>query len=241
MILHCVGDSHANFFSGYDEMQPEWPAPDIKNRIPQLRSYRIGPVLAYRLCEYGTTYRGREKLEQLLDCLSPGDHLMFCFGEIDCRAHVLIQAERQQRPAEEIISNIVERYLSAIMRVKGRGYRPLLWNVIPSAPTDINERIVVPPQYLFQGSCEERNRITRIFNAELQQAAESADIPFINIFNQLLSESGTVARFFYADDIHLSQRAMPMALAALSEVFGEAFLLPDVAAGDNGVHYSAVP
>lgn len=241
MIIHCIGDSHANFFSGFDEMQPEWPAPDIKNRIPQLRSYRFGPVLAYKLCEYGTNSRGREKMEQLLGYLSPGDHLLFCFGEIDCRAHVMLQAERQQRSPAEIIERIVERYMSTILTAKSRGFQPLIWAVIPSAPTDINSRIIVPPQYLFHGTREERNRITRIFNARLRNTADAEDIPFIDIYSRLRSGTGQPDRSFFSDEIHLSQKAMPFALEAFSELFGDAFsnLVP---AGDpDQVFYSKTP
>ncbi len=238
MIIHCIGDSHANFFSGFDEMQPEWPASEIKNRMPFFRSYRIGPVLAYKLCEHGTTSMGREKLERLLDCLKPDSHIMFCFGEIDCRAHILLQSAKQKRKPETIIQEVVERYLSVILEAKRSGFQPLIWNVIPSAPTTINDRITVPPQYLFHGSCEERNRITRIFNQTLKKPAEAAGISFLDIFDQLLSKDGSVDRSFYSDEIHLSQKAMPLAIEALSVKFEESHFNNRSTTSDTLVFYS---
>lgn len=237
MIIHCIGDSHANFFSGFDEMQPEWPSAGIENRLPFFRSYRIGPVLAYKLCEYGTSSRGREKLEQLLSQLEIGSHILFGFGEIDCRAHILLQSENQNRPLEDIISEVVARYLSVIRKTKQAGFRPLIWNVVPSAPTDINQRITVPPQYLFYGSVSERNTVTRIFNRELAAGAETDAIPFLDIFDRLLTPEGDVDRSWYCDEIHLSQKAMPLALEALSRVFPTASF-SDPAAADP-VSYSA--
>jgi len=228
MIFHCIGDSHANFFSGTDEIQPEWPAPDIENRLPFFRSYRIGPVLAYNLCEYGTTTRGREKLENLLALLEPGNRIMFCFGEIDCRAHIILQSQKQNRPLAAIIREVVERYFSVILHTRTIGFLPLIWNVVPSAPTEINNRITVPPQYLFHGSCEERNHVTRIFNQNLKTLAESAGIKFLSLFDSLFREDGSVNRFYFSDEIHLSQKAMPLVLKSLSHLFdGHEFKLPD--------------
>ncbi|MBT3224982.1 MAG: hypothetical protein HN745_03610 [Deltaproteobacteria bacterium] len=219
MIFHCIGDSHANFFSGTDEIQPEWPAAEIRNRLPFFRSYRIGPVLAYNLCEYGTTTRGREKLENLLTRLDPGSHVMFCFGEIDCRAHIILQSQKQNRPPEAVIQEVVTRYFSVILETRKMGFQPLIWNVIPSAPTEINDRITVPPQYLFHGSCEERNRVTRLFNQTLKTLAKSAGIQFLSLFDQLFLEDGSVNQSYFSDEIHLSQKAMPLVLESLNKLF----------------------
>lgn len=219
MIIHCIGDSHTNFFSGTDEMQPEWPAPDIRNRLPLFRSYRIGPVLAYNLCEYGTATRGREKLELLLTSLDPGSQIMLCFGEIDCRAHIILQSKKQKRPIEAIISETVDRYFSMILQIGEMGFQPLVWNVIPSAPTEINDKITVPPQYQFHGSCAERNHVTRIFNQTLKTLAESARIHFLSIYERLFLEDGSVNLSYFSDEIHLSQKAMPLVLESLSRLF----------------------
>ena len=218
-MIHCIGDSHANFFSGSDEMQPEWPAPDIENTLPFFKSYRIGPVLAYNLCEYGTSTKGREKLEELLNLLEPGSYIMFCFGEIDCRAHIILQSQKQNRSLETIIVEVVERYFSVILQTRTMGFEPLIWNVIPSAPTEINNRIIVPPQYLFYGSCEERNSITRFFNQTLEGLTKSTNIHFLNIFDQLFLEEGSVNPAYFTDEIHLSQKAMPLVLESLNKLF----------------------
>ncbi len=218
MLISCVGDSHANFFSGYDTPQPEWPGENIRNRYPFFRSYRLGPVLAYNLCEENTTSRGREKLFQLVTELKPGSYLLFCFGEIDCRAHIHLQSQRQNRTTHAIVTEVVERYFSAIKEVQNLGFYPLVWNVIPSAPSDINDRIQVPPQYLFHGTCQERNDITDIFNRSLDQLCRETNIPFISIFHQLLNPDGTVNKRFYCDEIHLGQTAMPLVLEKFNQI-----------------------
>ncbi len=202
-------------------MQPEWPAPDINNRLPFFRSYRIGPVLAYNLCEYGTSTRGREKLDELLSLLDPNNRIMFCFGEIDCRAHIILQSQKQNRSFEAITAEVVERYFSVILQTRTKGFDPIIWNVIPSAPTEINSRITVPPQYLFHGSCEERNRVTRHFNRTLKTLAESKGMKFLSLFDRLFLKDGSVNQSYFSDEIHLSQKAMPLVLKSLNQLFDE--------------------
>ena len=214
-IIHCVGDSHANFFTGYDEPQPEWPGSGIKHRYEFFRCYRIGPALAYNLREYNTTTNGREKLWTLIDLLERGSRLMFCFGEIDCRAHIALRAEKEGRTHEEVVRSVVDRYVSVILEVKRLGLIPLVWNVIPSAPTDINSRITVPPEHRFHGTASERNDITRRFNSYLRELVQREGIYFLDLFDDLFLADGTVDLSFYRDEIHLSQKAMPLVLARL--------------------------
>lgn len=216
MTIHCIGDSHANFFCGSDEMQPEWPDEGNINYLPMFKAYRIGPVLAYNLCRLNSTTRGRENLFDLLDQLPPGSDIMFCFGEIDCRAHVVLQAESQNRPAKEIVKTVVDRYFSVLCEVKEMGFNVLVWNVIPSAPTDINSRINVPPKFNFYGTCAERNHVTRKFNTYLKTLARNQGIYFLDIFDLLMNGDGTVKlEYFCTDDIHLSQKAMPFVIEKL--------------------------
>ncbi len=221
MIIHCIGDSHTNFFCGSDEMQPEWPDNGIKNRHPFFRSYRIGPVLAYNLCRYNSSTRGREKLFELLGQLPEKSNIMLCFGEIDCRAHIVLQSEKQGRPTKEIVKDVVDRYFSVLQEVQAMGLNILVWNVIPSAPTDINSRINVPQQYLFHGTCAERNAVTIQFNTYLKKLAKANDMFFIDFFDKFMNEDKSVKLQYYCkDDIHLSQDAMPIVLDALKKFPG---------------------
>jgi len=99
--------------------------------------------------------------------------------------------------------------------------------VIPSAPTKINDRIIVPPQYLFHGSCEERNRVTRHFNQTLKILADSEGIKFLSLFDQLFQKDGSVNQSYFSDEIHLSQKAMPLVLESLTHLFGrQEFKIP---------------
>ena len=112
--INCIGDSHSSFFVG---VIPQKASAGKWIRSWSFASCRIGPFLAYNL-------KGKiRKIEGVLSQIPLGFNLMFCFGEIDYRAHLKEQAERQQRDLNEIISECVERYFDVILYFKDKGYR----------------------------------------------------------------------------------------------------------------------
>jgi len=209
-IIYCLGDSHVNFFSGRNEIQPSWPYPCL-NGLPFFESYRLGPVLAYNLCRLDTMTRGRENLFQILRKRIPKNSIvLLCFGEIDCRAHLLKEAERQNKPIPEVVKDCVTRYFSVIQEIGSLGYCPVVWNILPTTSrTDLNPQTVGYPTY---GSQKQRNRVTELFNESIKGLCENENIPFISIYNKLVDRDGNAICEYYSDRIHLSQDAMPFAL-----------------------------
>ncbi|MFH2047236.1 MAG: SGNH/GDSL hydrolase family protein [Pseudomonadota bacterium] len=221
MIIRCIGDSHASFFSGLDKIQPVWPK-QSQDILPFFRSYRLGPILAYNLGQKGTSSKGNEKLFFLLSTLSKKDFILLCFGEIDCRAHILRQTHRQNKNHEEIVEECVERYCGVIKTIQTMQYRLGVWNVPPSTPYNL-ENI---PHYPTYGGPVERNDITRYFNKILAYRLKQEGIPFFSIFESLIKKDGTTDVKYLADEIHLNQNAMPFALHAINETLGTSFSLP---------------
>lgn len=218
--LHCIGDSHASFFSGEERMQPSWPRRS-RDRIRGLRGYRVGPALAYNLVREGTTTRGRERVREILSTLPHGSHVMLCFGEIDCRAHLSRQAARQDRPVGELVDDCVERYLAAGAEIAAMGFAVSYWQVPPPS-------LHAEPggEFPIEGSFEQRLAITRAFNQTLASGAARHGHGMISVFDHLTDASGTPLPHYFLDGIHLSQHAMPVALAALREAFPDLDLPP---------------
>lgn len=207
--LHCIGDSHASFFGGKDRMQPSWPSLS-RDQIPRVRSYRIGPALAYNLLKEGTATRGRESMLEILKTLPNGANVLLCFGEIDCRAHLAKQAARQGLPVNDVVAACVERYLAAGAQVGARGFQVGYWQVPPpSLHTELSG------EFPMEGSFVQRMAITREFNRLLACGATAQRQVFVSIFDQLTDANGLPIQDYFLDGIHLSQQAMPAALAAL--------------------------
>lgn len=215
-IIYCIGDSHVSFFSGLDGVQPCWPIVG-NDVISFFRTYRLGPVLAYNLCEINTTTKGREALFSVLDTIPCGSTILLCFGEIDCRAHLLKQSVRRQKDIENVTKDCVDRYLRVILEIQTAGFSLIVWNVVPSIVKEIAHTVKFP----VYGTCEERNRITALFNLYLSNLCYRFRIPFISIFDRLVDTEGlTLSEFYLKDGQHLSQKAMPLAISALNQVLG---------------------
>jgi hypothetical protein len=189
--IHCIGDSHAAFFSGLDEMQPIWPRRS-SDTLPFFRSYRLGPVLAYNLGTPGTRSGGHEKLRQVLALLPRGATILLCFGEIDCRAHLLRQARLQQREPAEVVGECADRYACVIAQLISEGYRVLVWNAVASTVLADNR----DPDFPVFGSCVERNAVTRLFNDAMAQRCQRLGAAFVTIFDRLVERDGRTAMRF---------------------------------------------
>lgn len=220
--IYCIGDSHVSFFSGKDKIQPLWPKPS-DDVLPYFKTFRLGPILAHSLSKYGSTMKGRELLFVLLDRgisvsereIPPESKVLLCFGEIDCRAHLSKQAQRQKREVSSVVSESVERYFSAILEVDNLGYDILVWNVIPSTKSIMRNTNNFPTL----GTCAERNHISQLFNSYLETLCNFHDIKFISIFDDLVDKNGLTRMEYYKDQIHLSQKAMPLVLSKMNEIF----------------------
>jgi len=194
-MIHCIGDSHVCFFSGEDKIE----ATDI---LPYFRTYRIGPFTAQ------AAILKRDVIEATIKTVAkPGDMILFGFGEIDCRVHLLKQSEKHKQSLEDVVHDCVENYFKLFQMAKQYGFPLLAWNVPPSSRDTIE-----CGEYSTYGTCEQRNEVSRLFNATLRKICQDNGVIFLSIFESLLDREGLTNSYFYMDQIHLSQKAMPLAL-----------------------------
>lgn len=234
--IHCIGDSHSCFFYGQDKIVSSLEKNE--SLIPYFKVYNIGPSLAYNLCTSGTTTGGREKILELLgNKISVESRVLLCFGEIDCRYHILKQAKDQNKDVNIIVKDCVKRYFDFIKEVKTKGYEVLVWGVIPTA----SDSMLMEMTYPLFGTHTERNAVARSFNEELKNLLALESIELISIFDQLVDSENVTKEEFFMDQIHLSQEAMPAAIAELRKSIDDIpqMKLPDIARiyiGGDGNH-----
>lgn len=210
-MIHCIGDSHSAVFSGEECMQPCWPSP-ASNKLPYFKSYRIGPATAYQI------HNKKDIIESLIDSISPDptDKLMFCFGEVDIRAHLIKQSNLQNRPIADLVVECVDRYITSINYYKKYNLPIIIWGPIASWS---NEKVYTGgPSF---GTNQERNWVTYAFNVALQISCLQNDFEFVTIFYDMINQNMETNPDFLDDwegsHMHLSQRAMPTILKAFEK------------------------
>jgi len=192
-------------------MQPEWPERS-RDCIPAIRSYRIGAATAYNL------KTKKETIDKIIESvLHDGDLVMFCFGEVDCRAHIKKQMSLQSRLLEDIVEECVDRYFSVIMDYVSCGVGMAVWG--PVASHGIENPYTTGPSF---GTPKERNQITEKFNVYLKCLCQKEDIPFATAFYAMTEDIGEGIRktnVSYTDKvgIHLNQNAVMLALGILEK------------------------
>ena len=208
-MIHCIGDSHSAVFSGEEMMQPEWPVL-ASNTLPYFMSYRLGPATAYQL----------ETKKYLIDSVinqhyNDGDSLLFCFGEVDIRAHLIKQMELQNKSINEIVKECVDRYFNVIMSYKNSGINCIVWGPIASWH---ESRLYHGPSF---GTCIERNTVTKEFNRYIEELCSLYNVGFVTIFYDMIDEN-LETNTYYLDtwpgsNMHLSQTSMPIILERFKE------------------------
>lgn len=204
--IHAIGDSHVMLFTGQDVLPPVYPEKS-DDKLKEFKTYRLGPVLAYNLAEAG--HPSREKLFFVVGKVPKQSKVMLCFGEIDCRAHVVKQAQLQSISILKAAAKVAERYFEVVKEVAA------LRETIVWCPTPQSASTHSSNKFPTVGTNEERNQATYYFIATLNALASREGIATADIYFKLVNRWVSDERYFF-DSAHLSQKALPLALAALA-------------------------
>lgn len=167
-VVHVIGDSHASFATGLHGLAPLFPA-RAPAAVPGLRAARLGPFLAHSLT--APRHPVRRLIRAALRDAAPRDPVLLCFGEIDCRCHLVPVAQRSRRAIERIAAETARAYArSAPTLLPGR---PLAF--LAATPTPSNP--VPNPDFPTRGTLPQRRRATRAFNRALRRAAAELGLP----------------------------------------------------------------
>lgn len=181
-----MGDSHAKAFGG----------------VIGCQVYAIGPVTMHRI--------GRDQKEILSSDKIAGikDPVIFVFGEIDARCHIGKQRDQNARDEDEVIGDVVTRYLKALCAQKPLLYRNRIAvvSIVPPRTVPDAEKTGYP----FYGSIEERARITRKLNAALAAACQKHGVYFINYYDEFVGSDGQMDPKFSDHSVHLNGEAIPI-------------------------------
>lgn len=204
-MFYVLGDSHALAFSGIEKSPNELPVRKwvlSQNKI--FNAINVGPFLAFNLSKSDK----KNIIENILLDVPIGSKVIFCFGEIDCRAHLVNQAKKQSRSIKDVAYECASAYLSFVKNITRDKFEPSIWNVIPAYEVSKNS------QFPYRGKLEERLLAIMSFNDRLSKG----NFPFISITNSLNSDNKLPKRY-YIDTLHLNPKIVtPLIIKKMKEI-----------------------
>lgn len=177
MKIRTFGDSHS--VNG-------WPYYVVNNHL--------GPTLAYSF--------GRDKLNRLDITkyeVNEGDHLVFCFGEIDCRC----QVNKRGGDYTQTISSIVYEYVDAVKQnidKLNKDVNVWLYNVVPPATKGT---FAENDEYPIIGTDEERKEYVEYFNKGLRMYANYEGWNFFDVYDNYTNDNGMMKWELSDGNVHI--------------------------------------
>tara|TARA_Y100000389_G_scaffold204447_1_gene257060 strand:- start:2190 stop:2849 length:660 start_codon:yes stop_codon:yes gene_type:complete len=218
-MIVIIGDSHASIFSKKNHIIDMWPKKTF-NMFSKMKPIRIGAATAYNLDKKAML------ISSVLDntFYFKNSYVLFCFGEVDIRAHLINQSKLQKKEIDRLVIECIDRYINCINSLESKKiFRKAVWAPIASWS---EEKPYDGPSF---GTNIERNNVTRIFNSYLEKSCKENNIIYVSIFEELLNSDGT-SNSYYLDDlgagIHLNDKALPLIMKELQskKLFQELFL-----------------
>lgn len=183
----ALGNSHTMFFS---QAHPS----EVHASNQYFESFRLGACTAYTFKKHMPTI-GSMKL------VGP---IMLCLGEIDIRAHIFRQTKIQNRHPCDLLYEVIDIYWDCVMELnKTNG--SIVW--IPHATSNIENK---RPESPVVGPVEERNKLSLLWEREIEKRCQIENIPCVSILRHLIDENLKTKTEYYSDYCHLGTKAYPL-------------------------------
>ncbi|WP_236069786.1 tetratricopeptide repeat protein [Prochlorococcus marinus] len=178
----AFGDSHVMAFSGVKGIEVNY----------------VGASTAYNLLEEKSSSGGSERVWSRLRKVY-GDKasiaIMLCFGEIDCRNHVVRQCYLRRMSIRESVSNVVSKYLQFIHLLHEAGFKVIVYGCYGSGS-----------HFNAVGSEVERNLAAYELNQQLREACLQINVPCFSLIDLFVDEYGYTRKHLMSDDAHLPEK-----------------------------------
>ena len=192
--INVIGNSHAWFFTGQNKARG---VRALGNKpfqgIPEFRVFPLGAATAWAF-----TGKHLPVVKEIIKAndIQEGDPILFVLGEVDCRWHIPRNMDMWDSASE-----CASRYAVGLCQV-AQYFDVCVWGVHPQIVEGHSE------DGFRWGSKYRRNKATTMFNARLREVCSMNNIKFVSIYYSLMARE---TESYYVDDIHLGQKAMPLA------------------------------
>jgi len=194
MGIYTFGDSHSRF--GFKD-------------IPNINYNELGARLCYT---FGNNCFDVLNIKNYN--VKNNDTVIFCFGEVDCRAHIY-RFVNDNISYELIIDNIVEKYFESIKKniVQFNNIKTVVYNVVP--PSNVNlihndeeyyTKILTKckTEIHWKGSNEDRKLYHIYFNKKLKEYCIKYNYIFLDVYDEYCDEKRFLKRELSDYNIHIN-------------------------------------
>lgn len=208
--VHIIGDSHAAHFfcpqhsylllfqslidhgkCSFDEIIA------INNEYVKMPVFIhwLGPITMHRIGRDGLEFLNIEKFD-----VAENDILVFVFGEIDIRCHILKQRDKTHQTEGQIIKVIAENYINTILKNKKKykNIKCIVCSIIPPVAIDTGDK-----EFPYYGTLQERIQITKYLNAELIWLCNNNNLLFLDTYRLFANNDGSLNAKYLDDSIHI--------------------------------------
>jgi hypothetical protein len=181
--------------------------PPKKQSLPFFKTYHLGPVTAWSFTE-----KHLPKVMETLrkEKIPSGSRVLLCVGEVDCRWHLPLQAHKQGKKLDTVVSECMDRYFESFLVLSRKKYDMYAWGTHPTTTGGHNDDRSCP---VF-GNVEERNRTCKVWNSLLLEKCKAHNVKFVSIYEHLVDEKNITKTKYFRDYCHLGDNCIPLVLDA---------------------------
>ena len=194
--LHIIGNSHAHSFTGSN--LGTYALGNVQKK--SWDSYSLGPMSSIDLetTKFSLLVKLIEKYK-----FEKYDYVLLPLGEAECRWYALKNRALPLNPKVEELQEILQPFIDAALRVNLKlfdlGMKPIIWGGHASSRLGPREDKDIP----IIGESQFRNKLSLIWETELQNFAIKNNFPFISILPLMLNENLETDENFLSDACHL--------------------------------------
>jgi len=190
-MIHLIGNSHVNTFSNDNKL-------NLSFENDFFKSYHIGPVIAYNFYKH---HMGSVNEIINNNNIQKDDYISLIVGEVDCRLHLPLQADKQNKTDIEIVEECVNRMFRCYDNLLERGFNLIVYSTHPTTTESHDMSREDRPIY---SSMERRNDISLLWNEKTEELCKSKNIKFVNFYDLFVDEKNKTKMVYYLDYCHLN-------------------------------------
>lgn len=190
-MIHLIGNSHVNTFSNDNKVNMSF-----ENEL--FISHHIGPVIAYNFYEHhmGSVYSILKNKN-----IPTSDYISLIVGEVDCRLHLPLHADRLGVADITMVSECVDRLFVCYDELTKMGYNLIVFS---THPTTIESHDMSRSDRPIYGNVERRNSICSMWNAKTMEMCKDRDIVYIDFYDLLVDDNNITKMEYFLDYCHLN-------------------------------------